>query len=179
MIEDQKIYGIIAQFASDHALLEAIHRTRQAGYRKIEAYTPFPVHGLSEALELKPTRLPAIIFTGGLTGVLIGLGMQWSSAAWFFPLNVAGKPYFSWPAFVPITFECMILGAALSAVFGMLGLNGLPQPYHALFNSNAFSLASRDKFFLCVESDDARFDPAQTRVFLESLGPEWIEVVLP
>src|ERR1700679_2935898 len=119
MSADVKLYGLLAQFGTAHALLHAVEKARAAGYNKMEAYSPYPIHGLSEALGFKKTKLPWIIFGGGATGAIAGLVMQWSSAAYFYPINVAGKPYFSWPAFVPITFECMILLAAFSAVLGM------------------------------------------------------------
>ena len=179
MSADVKLYGMLAQFGTAGALLHAVEKARAAGYKKMEAYSPYPIHGLSEALGFHKTKLPWIILGGGFVGALTGLVMQWSSAAYFYPINVGGKPYFSWPAFVPITFECMILLAAFSAVLGMLGLNGLPQPYHPLFNSEAFAHASRDKFFLCVESQDPLFNVETTRTFLESLSPEEIDEVAP
>jgi hypothetical protein len=159
--------------------MTAVEKARAGGYCKMEAYSPYPIHGLSEALGFKRTKLPYLIFLGGMSGAIGGFGMMWSSAAFFYPINVAGRPYFSWEAFVPITFECMILLAAFTAVLGMLGLNGLPQPYHPLFNSEAFAHASRDKFFLCIESEDPLFSIESTRQFLESLAPEEIDEVAP
>jgi hypothetical protein len=179
MAMETKLYGMLAQFGSAQALMNAVEKARHEGYRKMEAYTPYPIHGLSEALGFHKSKLPWIIFGGGATGAILGFAMQWSSAAYFYPINVGGKPYFSWPGFVPITFECMILLAAFSAVLGMLGLNGLPQPHHPLFNSDAFSHASRDKFFLCVESEDPKFNVEQTKAFLETLHPEEIDEVAP
>jgi hypothetical protein len=179
MTGEKKLYGMIAQFGTATALLHAVEQAREQGYKNIEAYSPYPVHGWSEALGFHHTKLPILIFLGGLTGACLGFGMQWSSAAYFYPINVGGKPYFSWPGFVPITFECMILLAAFTAVLGMLGLNGLPRPYHPLFNSEAFSHASRDKFFLCVESIDPKFNIEETRKFFESLSPEEIDEVAP
>lgn len=179
MSDERKLYGMIAQFGSAEALLEAVEKARTNGYCKMEAYSPYPIHGLSEALGLRKTRLPYIIFCGGAAGAILGFAMQWSSAAYFYPINVAGRPYFSWEAFVPITFECMILLGSFSAVLGMLGLNGLPQPYHPLFNSEAFSHASRDKFFLCIESVDPKFSIEGTRQFMETLAPEEIDEVAP
>jgi Alternative complex III, ActD subunit len=174
-----RLYGMIAQFGTPAALMEAVKKARAEGFTKMDAYSPFPIHGLSEELGFRKTRLTALILAGGCTGAILGFSMLWSSAAYFYPINVAGRPYFSWEAFIPITFECGILFAALSAVMGMLGLNGLPQPYHPLFNSEAFAHASRDKFFLCVESTDPKFDEQQTRQFLESLNPEEIDEVAP
>jgi hypothetical protein len=179
MSEENKLYGMIAQFGSAEALLASVKKARAQGYCKMEAYSPYPIHGLSEALGFRRTKLPYLIFLGGMTGAIGGFSMLWSSAAYFYPFNIAGRPYFSWEAFVPITFECMILLAAFSAVLGMLGLNGLPQPYHPLFNSEAFAHASRDKYFLCVESVDPLFDVDKTRQFLESLNPEEIDEVAP
>jgi len=179
MTEEKKLYGMIAQFGTPEAFLDAVHKARAAGYKKMEAYTPYPIHGLSEALGFHHTKLPILIFCGGFTGACLGLGMQWSSAAYFYPINVGGKPYFSWPGFVPITFECMILLAAFTAVMGMLALNGLPQPYHPLFNSEAFAHASRDKYFLCVEGIDPQFSIEGVKAFFESLAPEEIDEVAP
>jgi hypothetical protein len=179
MSDEKKLYGMLAQFGSAPALMTAVEKARAGGYCKMEAYSPYPIHGLSEALGFKRTKLPYLIFLGGMTGAIGGFGMMWSSAAYFYPINVAGRPYFSWEAFVPITFECMILLAAFTAVLGMLGLNGLPQPYHPLFNSEAFSHASRDKFFLCIEGTDPQFSIESTRKFLESLAPEEIDEVAP
>ena len=177
MTAEKKLYGMIAQFASATALLSAVEKARQHGYQKMEAYSPYPIHGLSEALGFHKTKLPYIIFAGGATGAILGLAMQWSSASYFYPLNVGGKPFFSWPAFVPITFECMILLAAFSAVLGMLGLNGLPQPYHPLFNVERFALASKDRFFLCIEATDPKFDREATKRLLTELHPREVSEV--
>jgi hypothetical protein len=177
MAEKKEIYGMIAQFGTAQSLMDAVEKAREHGYRKMEAYSPYPIHGLSEALGFHKTKLPYIIFTGGFTGAFVGFMMMYVSAVFFYPLNIDGKPMNSWVGFVPITFECMILLAAFSAVLGMLGLNGLPQPYHPLFNCEAFSHASRDKFFLCVESGDSLFNVEQTRKFFETLGPEEIDEV--
>jgi len=179
MSEEKKLYGMLAQFGTPEALMAAVEKARAGGYCKMEAYSPYPIHGLSEALGFRRTKLPYLIFLGGMTGAILGFGMLWSSAALFYPINIAGRPYNSWEAFIPITFECMILLAAFTAVLGMLGLNGLPQPYHPLFNSAAFAHASRDKFFLCVESIDPIFNIQSTRQFLESLSPEEIDEVAP
>ena len=168
------IYGVLAEFGEPTALVAATQRAYNAGYRRMDAYSPFPIEELHEALGGHHTRLPLIVLIGGLCGCLGGYGLQlWVSAA-AYPINVGGKPYHSWPAFIPITFECTILAAALSAVLGMLALNGLPMPYHPVFNVPRFALASRDRYFLCVESKDRRFDPASTRLFLEGLGPSGV-----
>jgi hypothetical protein len=165
------LYGLLAEFETPQQLLEAAQRTYDAGYRKIDAYSPLPIHGLDEAVGFHGTILPAIVFTGGLLGGLTGFGMQWYANVISYPLNVGGKPYNSWPHFIPITFELTILGAALCAVFGMFALNGLPRPYHPVFNVPRFALASEDRFFLVVKSRDQNFDLSKTKVFLDGLKP--------
>ncbi len=164
------VYGQLAEFDSPKSLLEAARRAYEAGYRKMDAYTPFPIEGLAEALGFHHLRLPLIVLVGGITGCLGGFFLQYFAAVVSYPINVGGRPLNSWPAFVPITFELTILVAALSAVIGMLGLNGLPQPYHPVFNVPRFALATRNQFFLCIEARDAQFDRAGTRKFLESVS---------
>ncbi len=165
------IFGLVAEFGEVKQLVAAAHRAREAGYRRMDAFTPFPVAELPEALGARRSRLPFIVLIGGLIGAAAGYFMQYYASVVSYPLNVGGRPLHSWPSFVPVTFEMTILVAALSAVLGMFALNGLPQPYHPLFNVPQFALASRDRFFLSIEASDPQFDRVATRVFLESLKP--------
>ena len=171
------LYGIMAEFDDATALVAAAQRAHQEGYRTMDAYSPFPIEELHEALGSHHTRLPLIVLIGGLVGCIGGYLLQYWSSAIAYPLNVGGKPFHSWPAFVPVTFECTILAAALSAVLGMLALNGLPQPYHPVFNVPRFALASRNRFFLCVEARDPLFDLERTRRFLETLSAREVSTV--
>jgi hypothetical protein len=170
-------YGLMAEFDDPNALLEATQRAYEHGYRIMEAYTPFPVDGVAEALGFRHNRIAAVVLIGGLIGGLGGFFMQWFSAVIHYPLDIGGRPLNSWPAFIPITFEMTVLFAALSAVFGMLGLNGLPRPHHPVFNVPSFALASRNRFFLCLQSRDPLFDPERTLRFLEESKPKAISVV--
>jgi hypothetical protein len=172
-----QIFGLLAEFDGPEQLVEAAERTHAAGYRRIDAYTPFPIHGLSTALGVRQTRLPYLVLAGGLIGCFGGFFLQYYAHKIDYPINIGGRPLNSWPAFIIITFELTILTAALFAVFGMLALNRLPQPYHPLFNVPSFELASRTHFFLCIEAADARFDRDQTRAFLESLNARSIAEV--
>ena len=165
------IYGMMAEFDTPAALVEAAKRTYQAGYKKIDTYTPFPIEGLVEEIDFHRDEVPLVVLIGGIVGGLTGYLMQYWMSAVAYPLNIGGKPYHSWPAFIVITFEMTILFAGISAVFGMLALNGLPMPYHPVFNVPRFTRASRDRFFLVVFSSDFNYDPAATRQFLESLDP--------
>ncbi len=164
------LYGLVAEFADPTALVAAARQCRDAGYRKMDAYSPFPIHELTAALGFRRTRLPLLVLAGGLTGTATALLMQWFSAVVHYPINVGGRPLASWPAFIPITFELTILFASFATVLGMLGMNGLPMPYHPIFNAPRFALASRDRFFLCIEAADPKFDLEATTKFLESVG---------
>ena len=169
-----RIYGLLAEFDRPDDLLEAAHKAREAGYTRMEAYTPFPVHGLASALGFHHTRLPLIVLIGGIVGAVGGFFMQWYANVVSYPINIAGRPLNSWPAFIVITFELTILCAGLAAVLGMLALNGLPQPYHPLFNIKRFEMASRSLFFLSLQRRDPKFDLSETRRFLETLNPKAI-----
>jgi hypothetical protein len=164
----------MAEFDSVEDLMAAAHKSREAGYKRMDAFTPLPVEGLAEAVGFEHTRLPLIVMIGGFIGCGSGFFLQYYGSVIGYPLNVAGKPLNSWPAFIPITFELTILFAALSCVFGLLALNGLPTPYHPVFNVPRFALASRDRFFLCIKARDKKFDLAQTKSFLESLKPHGV-----
>lgn len=171
-VEEPKnpIHGMIAEFDGPDEILEAATKTREAGYTKIEAYTPFPVHGLADVIDKEDHRIKWLIFLGGAAGAASGYGLQYWVSVFAYPHNVGGKPLQSWPAFIPVTFECMVLFASFAAVIGMLGLNGLPRPHHPIFNAKNFEFASRSKFFLCVEVEDEKYDAAETKKFLQSLG---------
>jgi len=166
------LYGLMAEFSDPTSIVAAARKAYAAGYRKMDGYSPFPIEELGEALGYHTRgRLPRLVFMGGLVGCVGGFGLQYWCSVISYPLNIGGKPLNSWPSFIPITFELTILAASLTAVFAMLALNGLPKPYHPVFNVPEFRLASRDHFFLCIEAKDPRFDRGATFKFLESLSP--------
>jgi hypothetical protein len=173
------LYGVLAEFNTPDELLAATRRAREAGYQQMDAYTPFPVEGLAEALGFQRTGLAFLVLLGGIVGGVGGYVMQYWMAAIDYPLNVGGRPLHSWPSFIPVTFELTILVAALAAVLGMLALNGLPMPYHPLFNVPRFELATRNSFFLCIEARDSKFDRDETRRFLESVKAREVSDVEP
>jgi hypothetical protein len=160
----------MAEFDSPEALLEAGRRAFAAGFRKMDAYSPFPVDGLAEAIGFHHTRVPLIVLIGGIIGCLGGFYLQYWVAVIDYPINIGGRPLNSWPSFIPVTFELTILIAALFAFFGVLALNRLPMPYHPVFNVERFQLASRNRFFLCIEAVDSNFEPERTRRFLDEIG---------
>lgn len=191
-------YGIIAEFSDAEQILHAAERAKEEGYRIMDAYTPFPVHGLDEALDFHDWRVPWFIFLAGIVGATAGYSLQLSTATPLlepllkkmipitgdvvvrnmpYPMNVGGRPFHSWPSFIPVTFELTILFAALTAFLGTLLLNGLPRPHHPVFNAKNFDRASQDKFFLCIEASDPKFNVETTAAFLRSLGADEVSEV--
>jgi hypothetical protein len=173
------LYGLMAEFTDADKLVEAARRVQEAGFKAFDAYTPFPVEGLGEAVGSKRSVIPLLVFGGGLAGAITALAMMYGSSVIFYPINSGGRPPVSWPAWVPITFELTILFAALTAVVSMFFFNRLPMPYHPVFNVPAFQRASQDRFFLCIEAKDPKFDLAETRRFLQGLAPVEVSEVVP
>jgi hypothetical protein len=171
------VYGLMAEFPSADALIAAAHQVHAAGFQKVDAYTPYPIEAVSEALALPPSKVPILVLIGGLLGGLGGYMLQFWSQTIRYPMNIGGRPVHSWPAFIVPTFECTILGAALTAVVGMILLNGLPQPYHPVFNVPRFALASRDRYFLVIEAVVPKFDSDATRRFLAGLNASEVSEV--
>ncbi len=165
------LYGLMAEFRTPEELLQAVRRAGEAGYRRVEAYSPFPVEGLAEATGMKRNWVPPIVLAGGLVGGIGGYFMQWYSAVISYPINSGGKPPHSWPEFIPVTFELTVLVAAIAGVVGMLFLNGLPRLAHPVFNVREFDLASRNRFFLVLRSHEPKFSPETARDFLQRLEP--------
>jgi hypothetical protein len=174
------IYGLMAEFDEITKLVEAAEKTHAEGYRRVDAFTPFPVHQLFEALELDDKRLPLAVLIGGIVGCCAGFGLCYWVSVIAYPLNVGGRPFNSWPSFIPVTFEVTILVASLTAVLGMLVFNGLPMPYHPVFNVKRFAEhASQDGLFLAIEAEDPKFDVDKTRQFLQSLGAREVNEIEP
>ena len=171
------IHGLMAEFETSAALVEAARHTHHEGYRNMDAYSPVPIEELHDAMHMHDNRLPKLVLAGGILGGLGGYGLQYYVSVIAYPLNVGGRPLHSWPMFIPVTFETTILAAALTTVLGMLALNGLPQPFHPVFNVPRFALASRNRFFLCIEARDPKFNLETTRAFLESLGAREVTTV--
>src|ERR1700722_5050286 len=171
MKAERSLFGLAAEFPSHQQLLAGARQARQHGYRCMDAYTPFPVEGLAEALGRKRTLVPLVVLIGGIIGGSGGYFMQWYANVVSYPMNIGGRPRHSWPSFIPITFELTVLCAALSAFFGSMAMNKLPQPYHSIFHTPNFERASIDRFFLCIEAGDEKFDALTARRFLESRQP--------
>ncbi len=170
-------YGLLAEFDSTAGLMRACETVRDAGYRRWDAHSPFPVHGLDAAMGLTPSKVPWIVLVCGLGGAIGGMALQWYTSAVEYPLVISGKPMFSWQAFVPVTFELGVLGGALGAVLGMLGLNQLPTLHHPLFNSTRFERVTDDRFFISIEARDPKFDMNATRALLEKAGAAAVETI--
>jgi hypothetical protein len=165
------LYGLMAEFDEEEPLLHAARKAFSEGYRDMDAYTPVPIEGLTDAIGFKKNYVAPTVFVAGLFGATGGFMLCWWISVVAFPHNVAGRPLNSWPAYIPITFEMMVLVSCLTAVIAMLAMNGLPEPYHPVFNVPEFQRCSRDRFFLCIEATDPKFDMASTRQFLEGLNP--------
>jgi len=172
-----RLYGLMAEFDTPTTLTAATERAWGNGFRKMDAYAPYPIEELSHALGHHKSRLPMLVLIGGLLGCFTGFALQYWVSVIVYPLNVGGRPLNSWPAFIPVTFEMTILFAGVTAVLGLFALCGLPMPYHPVFNVKRFSFASRDRYFLCIEAEDPLFDQDETRMFLEGLGPTEVSTV--
>jgi hypothetical protein len=179
MSGDARLYGLVAEFDSPQALMDGVKEAYEHGYRQMDAYSPFPIEGLAEAMGFTYNRLPLLVLVGGIVGLFGGYGLAYWTSVIDYPINVAGRPFHSWPAFLPVTFETTVLFAAFTAVLGMLALNGLPQPHHPVFNAPNFALASKDRFFLVIEATDLLFDRDKTRQFLEGLEARQVSEVEP
>jgi Protein of unknown function (DUF3341) len=171
------IYGIMAEFETPTAIVAAARAARERGFRQLDVYTPFPIEELNDVLDLHGNRLPLIVLLGGIAGAAIAYFGQFYFSVIHYPMNIGGRPLHSWPAFIVVTFELTILFAAISAVLGLLAINGLPMPYHPVFNVPRFALATRNRFFLCIESTDPLFDRRQTADFLQALDPREVSEI--
>jgi Protein of unknown function (DUF3341) len=174
-----EIYGVMAEFKTPEALIAATHKVKEAGYSKLDAYTPFPIEELIEEIAPGDTGVPRLVLLAGVVGALSGFALQYIGNIIDYPMNIGGRPLdiTNWPSMIPITFELGSLFAAFTAALSMVVLNGLPQPYHPVFNAPRFDHASQDGFFLCIESHDPLFDRAQTSAFLRTLGPSQVSEV--
>ena len=175
--ETPVLHGLLAEFDSAQQLLDAATRAREAGFTRTDAFSPFPIHGLAEAVGFRESLIPKFVFGGGLAGAMAGAGLQYWTSVIDYPMNIGGRPYFSWVSFIPITFELTILFASFTAVISMIALNGLPRPHHPVFNAPRFARASQDGFFLAIEASDPRFDADETRAFLSGLNPREVVAV--
>ena len=173
-----ELYGLMAEFHAPEEIVKAADAVYAAGYRKVDAYTPYPMEEVLDALHLHRTHVPKLALAGGLLGMAGGWALQYWSSVVEYPMNIGGRPFNSWPAFIVPTFETTVLGAAFATVFGMLLLNGFPQPYHPVFNVASFATASRDRFFLCIESRDPKFDLEEARELLRGLGASEVSEVV-
>jgi Protein of unknown function (DUF3341) len=171
------VHGVMAEFENPERLIEAAEHAYASGYRKMDAFAPMPVEGLAEAIGFKRNNVAKAVLIGGICGVIGGYSLLYWITNIAYPLNVGGRPMHSWPSYIPITFECMILLSALTALVSMLAMNGLPQPYHPVFNVPGFAKASRDGFFLCIEAADPKFSPSETLAFLRDVGGSEVTVV--
>src|SRR5690242_4831928 len=173
-----RIYGVVGEFETPRKLIQAANKARVAGYKNMDAYTPFPIEGLSEALGLKRSLVPTVTLIGGLLGGLTGFGFQYWASVISYPENIGGRSLNSWPAFIPVTFEMTVLGASLFAVFGMLAMNRLPQPHHPLFNVHRFQKhASTDRFYLCLQANDKKFNLEEAARFLQDVSAQHVSEV--
>jgi hypothetical protein len=168
----------MAEFHAPEEIVKAADAVYAAGYRRVDAYTPYPMEDVLDALHLHETHVPKLALAGGLLGMAGGWALQYWSSVVEYPMNIGGRPFNSWPAFIVPTFETTVLGAAFATVFGMLLLNGFPQPYHPVFNVESFATASRDRFFLCIESRDPKFDLEEVRELLRGLGASEVSEVV-
>jgi hypothetical protein len=171
------LYGLLAEFETPQQLMDAAHAVRQAGYTQTDAFSPFPIHGLAETMGFNDRRISKFVLAGGIAGALAGYGLQYWTSVIAYPMNIGGRPYHSWVSFIPPAFETTILFAAFTAGITMIALNGLPRPYHPVFNAARFARASQDRFFVVIEASDAKFDVEATRAFLAGLGATAVETV--
>lgn len=171
------IYGLMAEFSDPHDVVAAARRVREAGYRKVDAFSPYPIEELSEALDFHHSKLPLLVLMGGIAGLVGGYALEYWVSVIEYPLNIGGRPFHSWVAFIPPAYETTILLAALTAVLGMLALNGLPEPYHPVFNVPRFALASKDRFFILIEATDPKYDHDETWGFLVKCGARVVSEV--